>query len=156
MSFQPCPCGSQKRFEQCCQPRIEGIAPAPTPEALMRSRYTAFCRGSIDYLIATHHPSKRQASDRRTLQNSINSTEWLSLMVLNASPPTPTDSVGFVEFAAFYKRGDFGQLHERSQFIKENGRWFYLQGQILPPIIVHRNDPCWCGSRKKYKHCHGR
>lgn len=157
MSFQLCPCGSRKPFAQCCQPLIEGGAPALTPAALMRSRYTAFCRGNIDYLIATHHPSKRQPDDRRTLQNSVTSTEWLSLMVLSAPPPGPAESVGLVEFAAFYKKhGEFRQLHERSQFIKENGRWFYLQGEILPPVILQRNDPCWCGSGKKYKRCHGR
>ncbi len=157
MSYQPCPCNSQKPFTRCCQPLVEGGAPALTPAALMRSRYTAFCRGNIDYLIATHHPARRQPGDRQTLQKSIDSTEWLGLLVLSAAPPGPAESVGFVEFAAFYKKhGELQQLHERSQFIKENGRWFYLQGEILPPVILQRNDPCWCGSGKKTKHCHGR
>lgn len=156
MSQNLCPCGSLKAFGQCCQPFLEGHLNVPTPEALMRSRYTAFCRGHVDYLIATHHPSKRQADDTQTLQNTINGTEWLGLTVIKAPRPKPTDTVGFVEFAAFYKRDEFGQLHERSQFIKEGGRWYYLQGEILPTLTLKRNDPCWCGSGKKYKKCHGR
>ena len=156
MSHDLCPCGSLKVFEQCCQPFLEGAINAPTPEALMRSRYTAFCQGDVDYLMATHHPSKRQPGAVQTLQNSINKMEWLGLIVIKAPPPKRTDTVGFVEFAAFYKSQDFGQLHERSQFIREDERWTYLQGEILPPIILRRNDPCWCGSGKKYKKCHGR
>jgi SEC-C motif-containing protein len=121
----------------------------------MRSRYCAFCRGHVAYLLATHYPSKRQPHEAQTLQDTINETEWLGLTVLKAPPPKQTDTIGLVEFAAFYKRGDFGQLHERSQFIKENGRWYYLQGELLAPLTLKRNDLCWCGSRKKYKRCHG-
>jgi SEC-C motif-containing protein len=121
----------------------------------MRSRYCAFCRSHVAYLLATHHPSKRQPDEVQTLQDTINETEWLGLTVLKAPPPKQTDTIGLVEFAAFYKRGDFGQLHERSQFIKENGRWYYLQGELLAPLTLKRNDLCWCGSRKKYKRCHG-
>jgi len=153
---EPCVCGSQKPAPQCCQPLLDGKVKAATPEALMRSRYAAFCQGNIAYLIATHHPSQRQPDDAQTLQATIATTEWLGLQVLHAAPTAKTDQIGFVEFAAFYQRGTFGQLHERSKFIKEDEQWYYLDGELLPPITLGRNDLCWCGSGKKYKKCHGR
>jgi SEC-C motif domain protein len=61
-----------------------------------------------------------------------------------------------VEFAAFYKNSKIEQLHENSKFIYENGQWYYLDGILLDPIKITRNEPCWCGSIKKYKKCHGK
>ena len=122
----------------------------------MRSRYTAFCTANIDYLIATHHPTQRQADDRQTLAQTIAHTRWLSLRVLNSDRSQETNGVGTVEFVAFYQsQGNLGQLHERSQFIRQDNRWYYHHGAILDPISLSRNDPCWCGSGKKYKKCHG-
>ena len=125
-----------------------------TPEQLMRSRYTAFCRKNIDYLIATHHPSKRRADDRATLAHTINETEWLGLKIIRAETGE-REEIGVVEFAAFYQRNGLGQLHERSEFIREQNCWYYMQGEILDPIKLGRNEPCWCNSGKKYKKCHG-
>lgn len=119
----------------------------------MRSRYTAFCRGDVDYLVATHHPSKRQGDDRQSLSQTIAMTEWLGLRVLHTQE---TDEVGTVEFVAFFKaQGQLSQLHERSAFVREDGRWYYLEGKLLPSLRLERNDPCWCGSGKKVKKCHG-
>lgn len=121
----------------------------------MRSRYTAFYGGNIDYLIATHHPSQRAATDRQTLAQTIAETEWLGLRVL-ASAHKAGSAQGFVEFVAFYQHnGQLGQLHERSEFCWQDARWYYLQGTMLAPISIGRNDPCWCGSGKKRKNCHG-
>lgn len=122
----------------------------------MRSRYTAFTQGNIDYLIATHHPSKRTMSDRQTLQQSIQNTAWLGLTVLATEQGQPEDDTGIVEFVARYQSGAMGQMHERSRFKKQKGRWFYLDGDLLPPVAPKRNDPCWCGSGKKFKQCHGK
>lgn len=106
--------------------------------------------------MATHHPSQRQADDRQTLAKTIAETHWFSLQVLNSDRSQEANGVGTVEFVAFYQsQGEFGQLHERSQFIRQDNRWFYHHGTILPPITIGRNDPCWCGSGKKYKKCHG-
>lgn len=144
-----CPCGSGKNFADCCQPFLQNKARPASPEQLMRSRYSAFATGSIDYLIATHHPSKHQADDRQSLAETIATTEWLSLRVLNASGK-------FVDFVAFHQTGgNIGQLHEKSEFVFENGRWYYLSGVVLPAIKLERNDPCWCGSGRKLKKCHG-
>jgi len=123
----------------------------------MRSRYTAFCKGNTEYLITTRHPAQRQADDRQTLAQTIAETEWLGLRVLTCDRSKEAAGVGTVEFVAFYKsQGTIGQLHERSDFIRHNDCWYYDQGTILAPINISRNDPCWCGSGKKYKKCHGR
>ena len=122
----------------------------------MRSRYTAFCTANIDYLIATHHPSKRQADDRQTLVKTIADTRWFSLRILATDGRKEAVGIGAVEFVAFYQsQGQLGQLHERSEFIRQEGRWYYRHGTMLEPISIGRNDPCWCSSGRKYKQCHG-
>ncbi|MCB0065183.1 MAG: YchJ family protein [Caldilineaceae bacterium] len=154
MTMQLCPCGSGSAYNTCCEPYLTGRAIPALPEQLMRSRYTAFCRREINYLIATHHPSQREPNDRRTLGESIRETEWLSLRVLQTQQAPAADK-GAIEFVAFYRnQGTVGQLHERSEFVREDGRWYYLHGRQLPPLILGRNDPCWCGSGKKVKQCH--
>ena len=151
-----CSCGSQRAFAECCEPYLSGNAIAPTAEALMRSRYTAYCKGNVDYLIATHHPSKRSLSDRVNLSKSIQNTTWLGLTVVKTEQGQPQDDTGIVEFVAIYRTGNVGQLHERSRFKKQKGRWFYVEGDHLPPLEPKRNAPCWCGSGKKFKQCHGK
>jgi SEC-C motif domain protein len=149
-----CPCGSKKQDRYCCGQYLLRKATPETAEQLMRSRYTAFCRGNIDYLIATLHPDKRTAKDRTELAKTINNTQWLGLTIINTLKGKKTDLTGCVEFEAVYKTNEPRQLHERSQFIKNNGQWFYLEGDILPGTIPKRNSPCWCGSGEKYKNCH--
>lgn len=123
----------------------------------MRSRYTAYCQGDIDYLVATHHPLKRGVRDRATLSKSVKNTTWLGLTILHTALGTANDSEGVVEFVALYREGSVAkQLHERSRFKQHRGRWFYLDGDHLPPLHPKRSDPCWCGSGKKFKQCHGK
>ena len=151
-----CPCGSGNDYFICCEPYLDGTALPPASEQLMRSRYTAFCKGNIDYLLATHHPSQHRPDDRRLLTETIHEAEWLSLRVLAASH-LPAEDKGTVEFVAFYRsKGIIGQLHEKSAFVREAGRWYYLNGVQLAPIAAGRNDPCWCGSGLKLKKCHPR
>ena len=155
MSKEICPCGSKKQYQYCCGKYLAGKAAAETAEKLMRSRYTAFCQGNIDYLIATLHPDKRNKSDRAELTKSINNTQWLSLTVINTYKGRKNDAIGYVEFEAVYQVNEPGQLHERSKFIKTDNKWFYVEGDILPGTIPKRNESCWCGSGEKYKKCHG-
>lgn len=172
MNQQPCYCGSRRSFAECCQPFASGAAYAGTPEELMRSRYSAFATGNIDYLIATHHPSRHKPDDRARLAQSNQETEWLGLRILESETARDSRERGFVEFVAFYREKRFStergaaeqaaqavigvpnQLHEKSEFIHEGGKWYYVQGLSLPPIKITRNDPCWCGSGKKRKQCH--
>ncbi|MEZ4712488.1 MAG: YchJ family metal-binding protein [Caldilineaceae bacterium] len=149
MDENSCPCGSHKKYAECCQPLLDGIALADTPEQLMRSRYTAFHQGNVEYLFTTHHPSEREPGEQRTLTETVTKTEWCSLRVLEAIGNS-------VEFAAFYRYdGALKQVHEKSTFVCEDGRWYYLHGVHLDDIQLGRNDPCWCGSGKKLKKCHG-
>lgn len=141
MRQKTCPCGSGKMDADCCAPYLTGQAKPALPVQLMRSRYTAFCQGNMDYLVATHHPSKRKADDRQTLAQTIAETEWLGLRVLHTDESKVAAGIGTVEFVAFYKSaGGVGQLHEKSEFIRQNERWYYLQGVLLGPIHGEHND----------------
>ena len=151
-----CYCGSQKDYDNCCWPFLTGRARPENPEQLMRSRYSAFCIKDIDYLISTHHPSMQTPDERDILTRTIHETQWLGLKVLRIEKEQSDQGVGYVEFVAFYKTNyTTGQLHEKSKFTHENDQWYYLDGLLMDPLKFGRNDPCWCGSNKKYKKCHG-
>ena len=119
-----CPCDSGKAFADCCGRLIEGSEPAATAEALMRSRYTAFALGNEPYLLATWHDSTRPASlDLREQPAS----KWIGLKVLWHEQQDETHAI--VEFIARYKvSGRAYKIHETSRFVKEDGRWFYVDG----------------------------
>jgi len=117
----------------------------------MRSRYSAYVLKRSDYLADTWHPSTRPAS----LDLHSDTTSWQCLRIVATEKGGAGDSEGTVEFTADYLGG---QLHERSRFLREGGKWFYLDGEMLPPLTagkVGRNDPCPCGSGKKFKRCCG-
>lgn len=148
----PCLCGSGSRFGACCGPCLSGAHPADTPEALMRSRYSAFVLGDAAYLLATWHPRTRPA----TLELH-DQPQWQGLEVFGSGQAAAGRS-GWVEFAAHY-HGPAGNgcLRERSCFLHEQGHWLYLDGK-QPPAATRpgRNEPCPCGSGRKFKHCCGR
>jgi len=155
-----CPCGSAIEFEDCCAPYIAG-APAPSAVALMRSRYSAYALGNKDYLIETLAPECRDEDDEEDVAQTSN-MKWMGLEVRAFSDGGEGDETGSVEFVAKYKIGDKpGIHHERSNFRREDGRWFCLGGEINPKQEqrrvekVGRNDPCSCGSGKKFKKCCG-
>ena len=156
MSEKFCPCGQKKRSQHCCGMYLSGQKKPETAEKLMRSRYTAFCTGNIDYLIATLHPDKRQSDDRAELAQNTSKTEWLGLTIIEIEQGKKKDKKGIVEFEAVYRINEPGQLHERSRFSKIDGEWFYLDGDILPGTIPKPKDSCWCRSGKKYRQCHGK
>ncbi len=156
-----CPCGADADFDACCGPIIAG-APAPTAEALMRSRFTAFVRGDLDHVENTHAKEVRDTFDRADIESMANAVKWLSLTVSDTLGGGADDETGEVEFAAHFKQG--GELkvhHERSTFCREDGRWVYVDGGINPKGAprrvekVGRNEPCPCGSGKKFKKCCG-
>ena len=104
MLLQPlCPCGSTAHYTDCCEPYLSGKAAAPTAEALMRSRYTAYSKGNVDYLIATLHPKSRQKDDRPTLLQSIQNTRWIGLSIVKTQKGQTQDKRGIVEFVALYQ-----------------------------------------------------
>lgn len=139
LSSVPCPCCSQKPFNQCCDVYLQGQLPAPTPEKLMRSRYSAYCLKNIDYLLNTEHPNYRKPNSRAMITGTANSLIWLGLTVLNTEGGKSEDETGIVEFMAVYQEGkSVAQLHERSNFIKEKGKWYYTDGEILPPFNLRK------------------
>jgi SEC-C motif-containing protein len=111
----------------------------------MRSRYTAYSKGYLDYLLATLHPQSRQGSDRQALQQSIQNMRWVGLTVVRTQKGRTQDKRGIVEFVALYQPahmeglqiGVVNQLHERSRFVKERNQWFYVDGDILPPMQLN-------------------
>ncbi len=155
-----CPCGSRQEYDECCGPLIAG-EPAATPEALMRSRFTAFVRGDFDHIENTHAKEVTDF-DRAEAESAADSIKWVSLTVSDTVGGGPDDETGIVEFSARFKQGtQFGIHHERADFRREDGRWVYVDGEIDPkgqPVRVEkvgRNEPCPCGSGKKYKKCCG-
>jgi SEC-C motif-containing protein len=119
----------------------------------MRSRYSAFCVGNINYLLTTLHPNYRAHDDKTALLRTIEQTNWLGLKVIQH---TPGAEIATVEFVAFYSAQPLEQLHELSRFKKEAGRWLYTDGDMLPAVKLSRNESCFCNSEKKYKKCHGK
>lgn len=150
---EPCPCGSGEAFAACCGPCLAGQRPAPTAEALMRSRYSAYVRRDADYLLRTWHPSTRP----KELDLSGDAARWLGLEVLGTQDGGAQAREGTVEFVARYLLGGRPHsLREISRFVREGGRWLYLDGTVSPSRErprPGRNAPCSCGSGKKTKHC---
>jgi len=146
-----CYCCSGKLFSECCEPIIKGSTIATTPEDLMRSRYSAFCTNNACYLVSTHWPV--EPDSRPQIQKTIDTTEWIGLKIIR-SGVAQDKQTGMVEFVAFFEERGAQQLHEKSNFKTVDGKWFYVDGEHLPPVKLSRNDACFCGSRKKYKKCH--
>ncbi|MFG2103479.1 YchJ family protein [Micromonospora echinaurantiaca] len=118
----PCPCGSGAAYVDCCGPLHRGAAAAATAEALMRSRFSAFARGDAGYLLRSWHSSTRPA--RLALEPG---QRWLRLDVVDTDRGGLFDTTGTVEFRAHYRHGGrSGTLAERSRFVREDGRWVYL------------------------------
>lgn len=121
-----CPCGSSKPYTACCGRFIDGNEPAPTAEALMRSRYTAYTQRNEDYLLTTWHTSTRPSS--LDLQDEM-PTKWLGLEVKRHEQLDADHAI--VEFVARYKvNGRAHRLHEVSRFVREHGAWFYVDGDF--------------------------
>ncbi len=140
-----CPCCSQTNYQDCCQPYLDGSKKAPTALALMRSRYSAYVTGHIDYIEQTMRKKALVGFNKQEVLAWAKQCEWQKLEVVNASK----DTVHFI--ATFKHNGIKQQLIENSLFERSNGQWFYVgeaTNQKTP-----RNAPCLCGSGKKYKRC---
>ncbi|MHA6633189.1 YchJ family protein [Citrobacter farmeri] len=149
---QLCPCGSAVEYSLCCHRYLSGEQVAPDPSHLMRSRYCAFVMKDADYLIRTWHPACHAASFRDEIDAGFASTEWLGLTVFEHTV-SEADDTGYVSFVARFREHEkSGAIIERSRFLKENGQWYYIDG-TRPQF--GRNDPCPCGSGKKFKKCCG-
>lgn len=125
-----CPCGSGDTFGTCCAPVLRRERQAPTAQALMRSRYTAFALRDLEHLLRSWHPDT--APGRADLAASLDEeVRWLRLEIHATTAGGPFDDAGVVEFTAISK-GPSGRalLHERSRFVREDGAWLYVDGEV--------------------------
>ena len=158
-----CPCGSGKKYDECCGAIISGAKKAETAEELMRSRYSAYVAHEIDYIVKTCTSDEQNAIDVEETRKWSEESEWQGLKIIRTEKGGSNDKEGVVEFSATYSRKGLRDVHlERAFFKKANGEWLYDRGELVPTTVVRqgakigRNDPCPCGSGKKYKHCCGR
>lgn len=126
----PCVCQSGAKFKRCCRPLHRGAA-APSPEALMRSRYAAYALGEVDYVIATTDSSGPQFQPdttrwRAEVEAFCRGTEFVGLRVLEAGEEGDEGHVSFV--ASLRQAGQDASLRERSRFRRKGGRWLYHSG----------------------------
>jgi SEC-C motif-containing protein len=164
-----CPCRSldtkKMNFTDCCEPFLLKTKKAPTAEALMRSRYAAYVVKDIDYIDETQIVLENEKFDKDEARKWADSSEWMGLEIKKTQKGEEADTSGIVEFVAHYKDKNSGtelHHHETSLFQKQDGDWKFKEGQIhgaqpvkrLEPKIG-RNDPCSCGSGKKFKKCCG-
>lgn len=127
-----CPCGSRLPLDQCCEPYIKGTTLAPTPEALMRSRYTAFVLHNMEYLQKTMRGEPLKSFDPAETLQWLAHVTWVGLTVMKTKQKSST--VGYVSFDAQYRNQD--QLHhicEKSEFHRIQNQWYYIGGKPLNP-----------------------
>ncbi|MFM7085018.1 MAG: YchJ family protein [Hyphomicrobium sp.] len=176
-----CPCGSDQTFENCCSRFLSGEKSPTTAEALMRSRYVAYVKGDTAYLKTTLAPEALKKFDEAATKKWVETADFKKLKILNTERGGPFDEEGVVEFLATFSEG--GQTydhHEVSEFRKnKEGTWLFVDGHghrhkegedphqhhhhhhhrvetfVRQAPKVGRNDPCSCGSGKKFKKCCG-
>jgi len=155
-----CPCESGNDYSKCCEPFHKGADQPKTAEATMRSRYSAFVKGEIDYIYDSHNPDTRGEVNKEEIKTWSENSEWQGLDILDVQKGLETDEVGRIEFVAHYAVEEEELDHQEvADFIKKDGRWYFHDGVIVKQQIqregpkVGRNDPCPCGSGKKHKKC---
>jgi SEC-C motif domain protein len=156
-----CPCHSGAAFADCCAPCLVGRQEPRTALALMRSRYAAYARGDITWLEVTSGGEARAEFSPKDARAWANTAVFTGLDVLDVVAGGESDAQGIVEFVARWSEaGRDRSLRERSRFERENGFWRYVGREKGVPVAreaakVGRNDPCPCGSGRKYKKCCG-
>ena len=160
----PCPCGSGNTLVQCCGPILAGTVRAATAEALMRSRYTAYVLCDLAHLRRSLDTRWREVFDEEGARSWSENATWQGLTIHSTKGGGETDQEGEVEFtAAYHMDGEDQRMRERARFKRRNNVWYYQDGKVksgqetvvLSGPKVGRNDPCPCGSGKKYKKCCG-
>ena len=143
-----CPCKSGKTFGECCGPIISGEKKAETPEALMRARYSSYVTGDVLFLKSSATEEVQAEFDENASKAWSAAAEWHGLEIICAT---------------YTANGEFCNHHEVATFVKDGGEWKFEDGTIVgeTPVVretpkVGRNDPCPCGSGKKYKKCCGK
>jgi SEC-C motif-containing protein len=156
LSGQPCPCGSGKLFDACCGPALAEKRLPATAEELMRSRFTAHVIGDYAYLHRTYLPTSQKPYVAEPVGEPI---KWTRLAI-HSHETGPKPATATVDFSAYFdEQGSEQVLHEKSEFSRIGGKWLFARtlrqgpAPIKSVVKAGRNDPCPCGSGKKYKHC---
>ncbi|MEO6867252.1 MAG: YchJ family metal-binding protein, partial [Gaiellales bacterium] len=155
--MEPCHCGSGQTFSECCQPVIQRERVAATAEELMRSRYSAFATGDVDWIMDSHHADTVDEIDREQVEEWSGGSEWLGLRIRSTEAGGADDDEGSVTFRARYRaQGQQVDHTEIAHFEREGGEWRFhsvLEEADQPDLVpvgpsssVGRNDPCPCGS----------
>lgn len=145
-----CPCG-QGQYATCCQPLHQHQKKAKTAEQLMRSRYSAFAKQQIDYLVKTTALLQQPQLNITAISDWSNSNHWQKLEVVQHQAKINKYHAS-VEFKAYYHDGKNNQCHhEKSFFVQLQDTWYFLDPTLdqYPTL----KQPCVCGSGKKFKHC---
>jgi SEC-C motif-containing protein len=158
---ETCPCGSGTSFVDCCEPIIKGTRESETAEELMRARYSAFVTHAIDFIVASTHSRTRDEIDMTFIREWSETSTWHGLEIIETKEVN--ENKAFISFEAqFTQNGEDHRHREKSLFEREHGHWRFVTGEELKNPTVRyetprpgRNDPCPCGSGKKYKKCHG-
>lgn len=163
-----CVCGSGIAAESCCEPVLADVRAATTALSLMRARYSAYVLRNIDFIMNTTYPRSREDSDIEAMRSWAENSQWLGLEILGTERGLVGDQHGKVEFKARYSMHNVPYLHhEMADFVFEDSQWYFKDADIRfsgpaekPKPVVNtvklgRNDPCHCGSGKKFKKCCG-
>ena len=128
-----CYCCSGRKFEDCCEPFISGMAKPSTAEELMRSRYSAYATVEVEYILRTTHPSTRRFHKPQAIEQWAKASRWQKLEIISTDKGLPADKQGTVEFKAYYLDAHDRPCihHENSNFRKELGKWFFVDGKVL-------------------------
>lgn len=154
---QPCPCGSGQTFAACCSPILKREKPAPDAERLMRSRFTAHVARDYEHL---HRTVLETSTEPYVADPEAGGTNWTRLVIHSHETGVKPDFAR-VDFTAYYQEADGEKaLHEKAEFQRVDGTWYYTRPVRQGPAPIRsttvkagRNDPCPCGSGKKYKQC---
>lgn len=153
-----CPCGSGLAYDACCLPILQG-EPAPTAEALMRSRYVAYVVGALDHVAATHASEVRDDFNRAEAERLVRECQFQELDIRKV---TEQDDAAQIDFVIRFQRDGNNMMQvEQADFRREGRHWLYAGGKLSPQVTqrvvtrIGRNDPCSCGSGKKAKKCCG-
>jgi len=155
-----CPCGSSTDLDKCCEPIIKGKKKAKTPEALMRARYSAYVIGETEFIKTSNAPETAGDVDIEATKQWSKAATWEGFEIVENAPEGAKDRAELEFIAKYSVEGNQMQHHERSVFVEQNGTWYFLEGDVVKPKPIRRdgprigrNDPCPCGSGKKYKKC---
>jgi SEC-C motif-containing protein len=152
-----CPCTSNRPFSECCEPILKGVTQAPTAEHLVRARYSAFVLSDLDYVERTHAPEIRADFNRAEAERLADECEWVSLHIHSSKV---CENIADVQYVVRIRlQGKIIAKASSSHFRRDDGEWLFVRSTPVPHlehigrVKIGRNDPCHCGSGKKFKKC---